>query len=97
MASFKFEPLSVQAPEEPQEAPQEPQGPASYVRIRYPTPVGMREKRLEYRRGLSAKHYLREARLIGMRMRLSLRDGENHRVRLNYVPTEFETLSLVAR
>lgn len=96
VANFRFEPLAVSAPAEAGPEP-EPEGPAHYVALRYSTPMGMKEKRLEYRPGLSAKYYLREARLIGMRMRLSLRNGENRRVRLNYVPSERETISLVSR
>lgn len=95
--SFVFEPLDVQSPEEPLSPRGEDPGPVRYIAVRYPTPVGMKEHRLEYRPGLSAKHYLREARLIGMRMRMSLRNGRNQRVRLNYVPSECETISLVSR
>ena len=51
--------------------------------------------RLVYRPGLSLKHYLREAGLIGARMRLAMNIDGKKRVQMTYVPRPGEVLNMV--
>lgn len=55
----------------------------------------VRTHRLAHRAGLSLKHYLREAGLIGARMRLALNIDGIRRVQMSYVPRAGETLNMV--
>ena len=54
-----------------------------------------RTHRLPYQQGLSLKHYLRQAGLIGARMRLALNIDGKKRVQMTYVPKLGETLNMV--
>lgn len=55
----------------------------------------LRTHRIPFREGLSLKHYLREAGLIGARMRLALNIDGKKRVQMTYVPKLGETLNMV--
>lgn len=63
--------------------------------IRVLGPRGVRTHRLPLRRGLSIKHYLREAGLIGARMRLAMNINGMKRVQMSYVPQPGESLNMV--
>jgi hypothetical protein len=56
----------------------------------------VRTHRLTHRAGLSLKHYLKEAGLIGARMRLALNIDGVRRVQMSYVPRAGETLNMVS-
>lgn len=54
-----------------------------------------RTHRLPYHQGWSLKHYLRQAGLIGARMRLALNIDGLKRVQMSYVPKLGEVLNMV--
>lgn len=54
-----------------------------------------RTHRLPYRQGWSLKHYMRQAGLIGARMRLALNIDGSKRVQMSYVPRVGEVLNMV--
>lgn len=54
-----------------------------------------RTHRLAFREGLALKYYLREAGLIGARMRLALNIDGKKRVQMTYVPKLGESLNMV--
>lgn len=55
----------------------------------------LRVHRVAYRAGQSLKYYLREAGLIGARMRLAMNIDGKKRVQMTYVPRPGETLNMV--
>lgn len=55
----------------------------------------LRTHRIAYRAGQSLRYYLREAGLIGARMRLAMNIDGKKRVQMTYVPRPGETLNMV--
>jgi hypothetical protein len=95
---FAFEPMYVEAKAVGNlsggSVPSEVGTPAHFITLSFPAPLGRKEKKLEYKKGLSLKHYLRDQRLIGRRCRCVLLNGKGKKVRLNYVPEEREIIRL---
>lgn len=93
-----FIPLQVQASPvgNPEDADQNDSEKPPALLIRLVVAGGqVRTHSVPLRHGLSLKHYLREAGLIGARMRLALNINGKKRVQMSYVPQVGETLNMV--
>lgn len=69
--------------------------PPALFTIRVVVAGKVRTHRLRWRRGLQLKQYLREAGLIGARMRLALNIDGRKRVSMSYIPSCGESLNMV--